>query len=159
MISGIFLHFSLVLSRETGRDGKGTGIPCGRGAGKGRESISNSPIPDIYFIYQTSFFSQSLYTQFSTFQAAKVISCSSSSIDFQSQIRSDSRRRLGGIQLGRPQKIALFGPPPPLCTHFRPQGPDPLPFSTSARPDPPPQKKNPPKCMDATVMQFPSFGW
>ena len=49
-ISGIFLHFSLVLSRETGRDGKGTGIPCGRGAGKGRESIPNSPIPDIFLI-------------------------------------------------------------------------------------------------------------
>ena len=30
----------------------------------------------------------------------------------------------GGIQLGRPQKIGLLGPPPPPCTHFRPQRPD-----------------------------------
>ena len=48
---------------------------------------------------------------------------------------------LGGIQLGRPQKIGLFGPPPPPCPHFRPQRPDPLPFRTSARPDPPLKKE------------------
>ena len=47
----------------------------------------------------------------------------------------------GGIQLGRPQKIGLFGPPPPPCPHFRPQRPDPLPFRTSARPDPPLKKE------------------
>ena len=40
----------LVLSRDSGRDGKGTGLACGRGAGKGRESIPNSPIPDIFLI-------------------------------------------------------------------------------------------------------------
>ena len=45
----LLCHETLVaLSRETGGGGKGTGIPCGRGAGKGRESISNSPIPDIF---------------------------------------------------------------------------------------------------------------
>ena len=41
-------RLGLVLSRETGGGGKRTGIPCRRGAGKGRESISNSPIPDIF---------------------------------------------------------------------------------------------------------------
>ena len=39
----------VVLSRESGGGGKGTGLPCGRGAGKGLESILNFPIPDILF--------------------------------------------------------------------------------------------------------------
>ena len=40
----------LALSRDSGGGGKGTGLACGRGAGKGRESIPNSPIPDIFLI-------------------------------------------------------------------------------------------------------------
>ena len=67
------------------------------------------------------------------------------------------RFALGGIQLGRPQKISLFGPPPPLCTHLHPQRPDPSHLVHPQCQTPPP-KKNPPKCMDATIMQFPTFG-
>ena len=43
----------------------------------------------------------------------------------------------GGIQLVRTQKIGIFLPPPPSCTHFHTQRPDSLPFNTYSRPDPP----------------------
>ena len=57
-------------------------------------------------------------------------------------LKVQSLSHLRGHSIRTSAKNWPFWTPSPPCTHFRPQRPDPLPFSTSARPDPlPPQKK------------------
>ena len=65
---------------------------------------------------------------------------------------------LGGIQLGRPQKIGLFGPPPPLVRIFVLKGQTPSHLGRPQGLTPPPKKREkPPKCMVATLRKFPTF--